>query len=273
MRTKTMSVFGGTDDDCGGDDRVRAVLAAGSADGRRIPMGTSDRMSWSSNLPSTYNWGDRWRRPRLFGRERLRATEGILRSAGFPSTNQHPVIAQNLYRVTLPDADPPVEHGKIEMLGISWLKNGFVSVNTSAVRNLSCNPPWGIAARCWLLPIHTAPASTAARAVSARARRSTPSPGTSSTPTPIRRAPRPLPAGFRSMTSEIDQRSRPPTAILSRVSTSRRMTPAAGNGSTTRPNTAEGHRQSASAARTSTRSDRPRRACRRSMRGRSSTRR
>lgn len=47
------------------------------------------------------------------------------------STNRHPVIAQNLYRVTLPDANPPVEHGKIEMLGMSWLKHGFASVNGS----------------------------------------------------------------------------------------------------------------------------------------------
>ena len=49
------------------------------------------------------------------------------------SDNRHPVIAQNLYRVTLPDADPPVEHGKIEMLGMSWLKHGFYSVNSSGV--------------------------------------------------------------------------------------------------------------------------------------------
>lgn len=45
------------------------------------------------------------------------------------ASNHHPVIAQNLYRVTLPDPGPPVRHSTIEMLGISWLKHGFVSVN------------------------------------------------------------------------------------------------------------------------------------------------
>ena len=49
-----------------------------------------------------------------------------------PDENRHPVIAQNLYRVTLADTNQPVEHGKIEMLGISWLKHGFLSVNGSA---------------------------------------------------------------------------------------------------------------------------------------------
>ena len=56
--------------------------------------------------------------------------------------NQHPVIAQNLYRVTEPSAGPPVEHGKIEMLGISWLKHGFLSVNTSQC-DTCIHPPLG----------------------------------------------------------------------------------------------------------------------------------
>jgi len=55
------------------------------------------------------------------------------------SGNQHPVIAQNLYRVTKPSPTPPVEHGKIEMIGISWLKHGFLSVNGSACG--SCQQP------------------------------------------------------------------------------------------------------------------------------------
>lgn len=57
--------------------------------------------------------------------------------------NQHPVIAQNLYRVTLPDAGPPVEHGTIEMLGISWLKHGFVSINSATSGCGTCpgSPP------------------------------------------------------------------------------------------------------------------------------------
>lgn len=56
--------------------------------------------------------------------------------------NQHPVIAQNLYRVTVPSAGAPVEHGKIEMLGISWLKHGFLSVNGSACGTCT-QPPMG----------------------------------------------------------------------------------------------------------------------------------
>jgi hypothetical protein len=59
------------------------------------------------------------------------------------STNEHPVIAQNIYRVTMPDAGPPVEHGSIEMLGMSWLKHGFVSINSATTGCGDCpgNPP------------------------------------------------------------------------------------------------------------------------------------
>lgn len=49
------------------------------------------------------------------------------------STNQHPVIAQNLYRY---------KDGRLEQLGQSWLKHGFLSVNGSAC-DTCIQPPNG----------------------------------------------------------------------------------------------------------------------------------
>lgn len=62
------------------------------------------------------------------------------------SSNQHPVIAQNLYRL---------KDGRMEQLGQSWLKHGFASVNgsqcgvpcqnpgTSAKLGVGCSDPYG----------------------------------------------------------------------------------------------------------------------------------
>ncbi len=48
------------------------------------------------------------------------------------STNEHPVIAQNLYRL---------KDGRLEQLGQSWLKHGFVSINGEACSG-DCPPNW-----------------------------------------------------------------------------------------------------------------------------------
>ena len=47
------------------------------------------------------------------------------------STNQHPVIAQNMYRL---------KDNRIEQIGMSWVKHGFASVNGSSCGFLCQNP-------------------------------------------------------------------------------------------------------------------------------------
>jgi len=49
-------------------------------------------------------------------------------STAFCTEEQHPVIAQNLYRL---------EAGRFEQIGMSWLKHGFFSLNSP---NAACNP-------------------------------------------------------------------------------------------------------------------------------------
>jgi hypothetical protein len=104
-----------------------ALLAAGPAladdpDGIMGP----DVVVW--DLPGVWNWGSD-NGIHAYSVGTTSCNRGDVDLTWVSSTNQHPVIAQNLYRVTLPDSTPPVEHGKVEMLGISWLKHGFVSLN------------------------------------------------------------------------------------------------------------------------------------------------
>ncbi|HEV8240530.1 MAG TPA: hypothetical protein VGS57_14270 [Thermoanaerobaculia bacterium] len=49
-------------------------------------------------------------------------------STGYCTADQHPVIAQNLYRL---------EAGRFEQIGLSWLKHGFLSTNSPSS---TCNP-------------------------------------------------------------------------------------------------------------------------------------
>lgn len=93
------------------------------------------------DLPDTYDWGASGG-IRAYSVGTTSCNRGDAPLDWISSSNKHPVIAQNLYRITLPDAGPPVEHGKIEMLGMSWLKNGFLSLNTNECD--SCiDPPNG----------------------------------------------------------------------------------------------------------------------------------
>ncbi len=121
-----------------------AVLAAGPVAGD-VPEGPSGPDVVVFELPSTYNWGTDGT-VRAYSVGTTSCNRGDTPLAWISNTNQHPVIAQNLYRVTL--ADPPAEHGKIEMLGMSWLKNGFVSINLTnrRVRDLPGQSP-GFATR------------------------------------------------------------------------------------------------------------------------------
>jgi hypothetical protein len=49
-------------------------------------------------------------------------------STGYCTADQHPVIAQNLYRL---------DAGRFQQIGLGWLKHGFLSTNSS---NSACNP-------------------------------------------------------------------------------------------------------------------------------------
>lgn len=51
----------------------------------------------------------------------------------YSNTNQHPVIAQNLYRL---------KEGRFEQIGMSWLKHGFLAVTGNNCL-LGCTPPPG----------------------------------------------------------------------------------------------------------------------------------
>ncbi len=53
-----------------------------------------------------------------------------------PNENRHPVIAQNLYRMD-------VNQGQFEMLGMTWLKHGFLALQGTLCCDCPGNPPSG----------------------------------------------------------------------------------------------------------------------------------
>lgn len=55
-------------------------------------------------------------------------------AAWYSNTNQHPVIAQNLYRL---------KDGRFEQIGMSWLKHGFLSLNQDLCGGDCQLPPGG----------------------------------------------------------------------------------------------------------------------------------
>ena len=84
------------------------------------------------DLFDTYKWGSSGSKTAYsVGTESCnRGDEPVL---WISNSNEHPVIAQNLYRL---------KDGRLEQLGQSWLKHGFVSVNGNACD--SCDyPPMG----------------------------------------------------------------------------------------------------------------------------------
>ena len=128
---------------CGVVAAAAALLVVGATAARaEAPNGVVGPDVVVFDIPSTYYWGTSGL-TRAYSVGTTSCNRGDVPVEWVSSTNQHPVIAQNLYRVTLPDAGPPVEHGTIEMLGISWLKHGFVSVNGSSCDTCQYPPNGG----------------------------------------------------------------------------------------------------------------------------------
>jgi hypothetical protein len=117
---------------------VVAVLVCAGAAAAADPEGTIGPDVVVFELPSTAYYGTS-SGTKAYSVGTTSCNRGDEPLSWISSGNQHPVIAQNLYRVTVPDPTPPVEHGKIEMIGISWLKHGFLSVNGSECG--SCQQP------------------------------------------------------------------------------------------------------------------------------------
>jgi len=80
-------------------------------------------------LPNTYQWGSSGGIT-AYSVGTTSCNRGTEPVYWISSTNQHPVIGQNLYRHL---------DGRLEQIGISWLKHGFVSVNGSSCD--SCQQP------------------------------------------------------------------------------------------------------------------------------------
>ncbi|MGD8441106.1 MAG: hypothetical protein PVG53_11250 [Holophagae bacterium] len=117
-----------------------AVVLVGPSVWADDPVGTLGPDVVVFELPGTTDWGaDGGLRAYSVGTTSCNRGDEPL--DWISSSNQHPVIAQNLYRVTVPD--PPAEHGRIEMLGASWLKHGFVSINSATTGCGDCpgSPP------------------------------------------------------------------------------------------------------------------------------------
>ena len=154
------------------------------------------------------------------------------------STTLHPVIGQGLYRLKTDAARPG---GRLEQVGLSWLKHGFTALARQYARLRHCTDATpapaacsGSAARTPTAPASTArtsrrarpAAAAAAPAASAPARRSTRRPARS--PTPTSSAPpgtRRCASGSSSPTRTSTPRSTPARATSARGSTSPRTTP------------------------------------------------
>lgn len=84
------------------------------------------------SLPDTYQWGSSGDLT-AYSVGTTSCNRGTEPVYWISSTNQHPVIAQNLYRH---------KEGRLEQVGISWLKHGFVSVNGNSCGTCQY-PPMG----------------------------------------------------------------------------------------------------------------------------------
>ncbi|MEM7453012.1 MAG: FtsK/SpoIIIE domain-containing protein, partial [Planctomycetota bacterium] len=83
------------------------------------------------DIPSIRRWGDTGGYT-SFSIGTTSCNIGDTRLDWISSTNVHPVIAQNMYRV---------QNGRIEMLGISWLKHGF-GVAAGSLCDTCTDPAW-----------------------------------------------------------------------------------------------------------------------------------
>ncbi len=82
---------------------------------------------WVCTLPSTAYWGQAGG-IHAFSVATTSANAGTTNLAWVQNSTQHPVIAQNMYRLS--------SNGVLEQVGMSWLKHGFCALQ----QNIGCGP-------------------------------------------------------------------------------------------------------------------------------------
>jgi len=91
------------------------------ADAQATPEGGSAPDVWVCTLPSNGYWG-KVNGIYAFSVATTSANAGNLNLNWIQNSTQHPVIAQNMYRL---------KNGVLEMVGMSWLKHGFCALQNS----------------------------------------------------------------------------------------------------------------------------------------------
>ena len=77
-----------------------------------------------ADLPNTWNWGSA-NNIAAFSVGTMACNIGTANMIWDGATNQHPVIATNMFRL---------KGGRMEQLGQAWVKHGFASLNSDSAR-------------------------------------------------------------------------------------------------------------------------------------------